>query len=151
MRKGLFYRMEDKRCACMKKYHNVSRYDIENVAMRELTEDLPGVYDSCCCVISEGLIEMVMRPFRVKFIRGIASPAGISVRFTSYPGASDYWISQLCGCIAYEDADLFAEGAKLFSHDNADCFYFHMFRRESWKDPGIMSFMRERKSGNVHE
>lgn len=150
MKNGLFYRMEDKRCACMKKHHNPGSLDIEEAAMRELTEDLPGVYDSYRCIISEGPMEMVMRPFRVKFVRGIASPAGISVAFTSYPGASDYWLSQLHGCIAYDDVDLFVEAAKAFSKSNdASGFYFHMFRRESWKDPGIMRFMRERESGNV--
>lgn len=150
MRNGLFYRMEDKRCACMKKHHKVDRCDIECIAIRELTEDLPGVYDSYRCVISEGHMEMVMRPFSVKFIRGVASPAGISVAFTSYPGANDYWLSQLHGCIAYDDADLFVEGAKLFLHNDAKCFYYHMFRNESWKNPGIVRILMERKSGNVH-
>ena len=155
---GLFYRMEKKRCRDFDRRGDCDT-EVEKFARHELLEDLPGneygEYETKTLV--EGRTKLVMYICGLKFERGIAR-AYVNVHVSEYPGASDYWLNQFRRSIPYDMDTInnFIEGIRLFSlfsYNRLDCFYFHMFRRESWKDSGIMAIMREnekeREAANV--
>ena len=137
--------MERERC---RDFYRHSEYynGIEKFVRHELLEDLPGneygEYETKTLV--EGRAKLVMYICGLRFERGILK-AYVNVHVSEYPGASDYWLNQFRRSIPYDTDTInnFIEGVRLFSYDSPDCFYFHMFRRDSWKEPGIMAIMRE--------
>ena len=148
---GLFYRMERERC-CDFDRRGRCDIEIERLARRELLEELPGEYREyeTKVIDFEGRARLVMYICGLRFEHGIAK-AYVNVQVSDYLGAGDYWLNQFRRSIPYDTDTInnFIEGVRLFSYGRPDCFYLHMFRRDSWMEPGIMAIMRENERERV--